>query len=355
MCDTLCALLATGALFAKNSDRPVGEPQVFERFAARPAGGELRTQYLTIPDRGAHALAGSRPTWLWGLEHGVNEHRVAIGNEKVWTVEDPRGAPDALVGMDLVRLGLELGHSAESAVDAMTDLLERYGQGGICEASTGARYFSSFLVADPSEAWVIETSGRHWEARRAETGGVAISNRITMRDDWRRPASPTAHADKRLSRTCAAASASDASPIGFVRVLRDHDATPGELGPVPPPGYGPDGRGVSICMHVRDDQSTTGSMVASLPADLDEPVRLFVALGSPCVSVYVPLVGLDHAPALLGEAHTWMRFDRLRLRAETDPDALAAIRAVLDPVERDLWDGASAGTRIEDALRQLGV
>ena len=74
MCDTLAAVGAHGTLFAKNSDRPTGEIQVVERYRRRVAGPELQTQYLTITDPGAAALIGSRPTWLWGLEHGVNEH-----------------------------------------------------------------------------------------------------------------------------------------------------------------------------------------------------------------------------------------------------------------------------------------
>ena len=80
MCDTLCVVGARGTLFAKNSDRPPNEPQVVEALDRRAPGGALRTQYLELTDRGAHALLASRPTWLWGLEHGVNEHGVAIGN-----------------------------------------------------------------------------------------------------------------------------------------------------------------------------------------------------------------------------------------------------------------------------------
>ena len=34
---------------------------------------------------------------------------MAIGNEKIWTIDDPRTLPRALLGMDLVRLGLERG------------------------------------------------------------------------------------------------------------------------------------------------------------------------------------------------------------------------------------------------------
>ena len=123
MCDTLCVPGARGMLFAKNSDRPVTEPQVVEAHPRRRSGGSLRAQYLELPDEGAAATVLSRPTWLWGAEHGVNEHGVAIGNELVNTVDDPAGAAPALLGMDLVRLGLERSRHAEEALEVMTGLL----------------------------------------------------------------------------------------------------------------------------------------------------------------------------------------------------------------------------------------
>ena len=162
MCDTLCAIGDGRTLFGKNSDRPVAEAQVVEAHAARGGGGRLRTQYLEIDDTGAHALLGSRPTWLWGFEHGVNEHGVAIGNEKVWTVDDPHEAESAFIGMDLVRLGLERGATADDALDAITALLESHGQGGSGVEDPPDPYWSSFLIADAHGAWVLETSGRTW-------------------------------------------------------------------------------------------------------------------------------------------------------------------------------------------------
>src|SRR3954452_10418182 len=123
-------------LFAKNSDRQPGEAQVVEWHDRRAGGAELHTQYLAIPDDGAHAFLGSRPTWLWGVEHGVNEHGVAIGNEKLYTTGSPKVRPEAVLGMDLVRLGLEQGTSADHAVEVMTGLIERYGQGGSGERDT---------------------------------------------------------------------------------------------------------------------------------------------------------------------------------------------------------------------------
>src|SRR3954452_9868010 len=107
MCDTLCARRDGGMWFAKNSDRHPGEVQTVAWHAARRAQPELRTQYLTIPDTDAAAFAGSQPAWLWGCEHGVNEYGVAIGNEKIWTIDRPKLRPPALLGMDIVRLVLE--------------------------------------------------------------------------------------------------------------------------------------------------------------------------------------------------------------------------------------------------------
>ena len=80
-----------GMVFAKNSDRPPGEVQIAWPFGRRASAGcTLRTQYLTIGDTGAHATLLSCPTWLWGAEHGVNEHGVAIGNERVARPTTPR-------------------------------------------------------------------------------------------------------------------------------------------------------------------------------------------------------------------------------------------------------------------------
>ena len=52
MCDLLCALpAATGGptLFAKNSDRPPDEQQVFELHPARRDGATLRATHVELP------------------------------------------------------------------------------------------------------------------------------------------------------------------------------------------------------------------------------------------------------------------------------------------------------------------
>lgn len=397
MCDTLCAIGAGRTLFGKNSDRPVVEAQVTEVYPARAGGGRVRATYLGLDDTGAAALSGSRPTWMWGLEHGVNEHRVAIGNEKLYTVDDPRATEPALLGMDLVRLGLERGRSADHALAVITELLEGHGQGGSGEEGHDEPYFSSFLVADPERAWVLETSGRTWAARPVEDG-AAISNRISIGADWTRasadvsagtdfdrwrdPAAPTGIADHRLAATrrCLATGAAALTPADVVATLRHHGdrpwgapgADPSDVS-APPTDVFEDWSGITVCMHVRGYQATTASMIAELPRDPDAPMRAWMALGSPCASVYLPAFPPALAPPELAEPATWARFAALRDRVEGDggADELARIRAMLAPVEAELWEEADAvapGGRdrqarfvtaawrpVEAALGKLGV
>lgn len=48
----------------------------------------------------------------------------------------------------LVRLGLERSKNAKEAVEVITSLLEKYGQGGPCSQNNDLFYHNSFLIAD---------------------------------------------------------------------------------------------------------------------------------------------------------------------------------------------------------------
>jgi secernin len=100
---------------------------------------------------------------MWGAEMAANDAGVVIGNEAVWTNE-PDDGPEALLGMDLVRLAAERCTTAVDAVKLIGKLLEDHGQGGGCEEGGSWSYHNSFLIADRNDAWVMETAGIWWIA-----------------------------------------------------------------------------------------------------------------------------------------------------------------------------------------------
>lgn len=115
---------------------------------------------------------------MFGAEMGSNDRGVVIGNEAVWSgYKSNESDVKRLLGMDLLRLGLERSTSARNAVDVITSLLEKYGQGGPCaNDDPGFSYFNSFIVADPSEAYVLETVHDVWAVERVTSGYRNISN-----------------------------------------------------------------------------------------------------------------------------------------------------------------------------------
>ncbi len=185
MCDTLVLRSDGATWFAKNSDREPAEPQRLIRLPAvhGDRAATVRTTYLEIPQTAErHAVILSQPAWMWGAEMGVNERGVAIGNEAVFTRLTLREG-EALLGMDLLRLALERAATAREALAVITELLERHGQGGPAGyRNKRMRYDNSYLIADRDEAWVLETAGRLWAAKRVERW--AISNALTLGHDY---------------------------------------------------------------------------------------------------------------------------------------------------------------------------
>jgi secernin len=359
-CDTLIATpsatLDGGVLFAKNSDRHPDECQHLRLYAARKwaLGERVRCQYLAIPQtRRTHRVLGGQPCWLWGFEQGVNEHGVVIGNEAIWT----RAARQetGLLGMDLVRLGLERGATAREALEVMAALLAEYGQGGSPRHHDPAApcYDNSFILADPREAWVLETSGREWAARRVE-GVYSISNTpsIGARFDAASPALRDRpgldfardlgdyenHPQTSGRLRCARSHSLLQARPGRLRVrdmmafLRDHGGDPDWH-----PGFNDH---PTICMH-SDTGQTAASLVVHLRA---ERFTAWCSLGIPCVSVFLPFFIGAEVPAPLARGGTsfsadspWWRIKRLaRFAAEDWPTRYPRIRACWDPWEQEL-------------------
>mmetsp|Transcript_12342 Transcript_12342/g.25491 ORF Transcript_12342/g.25491 Transcript_12342/m.25491 type:complete len:321 (-) Transcript_12342:528-1490(-) len=196
-CDTFVAYPPTTAsghvVFGKNSDRPSGESQPLKRYPRtnHPENSTLKCTYISIPQaRETFGVLVSQIDWMWGCEHGANEHGVVIGNEAVWTkvpeeVDDDGNHKKLLLGMDLVRLGLERERTSWAALEVITGLLEDHGQGGPCaEDDPSFTYHNSFLIADAKEAYILETAGRHWVAQKWTTGARNISNGLTIRTNF---------------------------------------------------------------------------------------------------------------------------------------------------------------------------
>lgn len=197
MCDVLIALPDStkqgNIIFGKNSDRPAGECQVIYFSLGKDAGdGEsIRCSHVEVPQISKPlATLGCRPYWCWGYETGLNEAGVVGGNAAIYTrsLYDSRAKKEpGLTGMDLLRLGLERGDTAEKAIEIIIELLEKYGQWGSAVRGVDhekGSYDNSYLIADKSGAWVLETSGRRWIAEQVQKGILTISNEPTIRSRW---------------------------------------------------------------------------------------------------------------------------------------------------------------------------
>ncbi len=331
-----------GVLFAKNSDRDPNEAQVLRQYAAarHEPGAQLRCTWSTIPQASqTHAVLLSQPWWMWGAEMGANEHGVAIGNQAVFT--RTTGAPESdnpLLGMDLVRLGLERGATRHEAVGVIVELLERHGQGGSCSHEHPKfTYDNSYIVADPDGATVLETAGRHWATEEVDDAR-SISNGLTIPELARQYADPlrgrVAACSVRQERTMRSTSAGT-TPAHLMAALRDHgDATA--------PAYSAINGALSApCAHAGGlvtSTQTTASWVADLRPDsggVPGGVHWVTGTSAPCTSIFKPVrVGepLAHEPVAMpgptyDPAYVWWRHERLHRLAVRDPQVAASVLA----------------------------
>ena len=332
MCDTIVVVGQDKVLFAKNSDREVNEAQVLDWQPRRshPVGSGLRCTHIEIeqvPE--THAVFLSRPFWMWGAEMGTNEHGVTIGNEAVFT--DQPYAKTGLTGMDLLRLSLERASTAKKAVDVIAELLERYGQGGGCGfEQKGFTYHNSFLIADPTTAYVVETAGKKWAVEHVESGVRSISNGLTI------PGFAATHGERFKTRVaCAAERRSRTEALGtgansvtdLFRALRDHGCD----------GDGPryawlNGGMHAPCMHAGGlavNSQTTASWVAQLGKN--DIQHWVTGTAAPCLSVFKPVYcdePIDTQGAPTGRADDdslWWSHERLHREVMRDWERLSPL------------------------------
>ncbi|MDP6821988.1 MAG: hypothetical protein QF554_01695 [Dehalococcoidia bacterium] len=318
-CDTMVSTGASSSdgatLFAKNSDRPADDAQPLESHAATQAAVP-GTQFVKIGGAApAYRHVGSRPDWCWGYEHGFNEHQVVIGNEALPSLL-PESDEPRLVGMEVLRLALERGATAEEAVNVITGLVAEYGQGKFSNDAGVRTYDNIYMVADPGEAYVVETVGHEW-AVRPVSGVHSISNVSGM--DEAAQLSPGAEAQairhglfdpangrafawsdvysavadarsgaRRQSRSSSILTHHEGE-IDFGKLmltLSDHGSPGGDPSRFEPvPG---DLRG--ICTHPQHEGgATAASLVADLCADGSRLPVYWCAMYAPCMALFFPV------------------------------------------------------------------
>jgi secernin len=361
VCDSVVVVTPGRVLLAKNSDRDPNEAQALEWHPRRshPLGATVRCTWIEIPQVAeTNAILISRPFWIWGAEMGANEHGVAIGNQAVFTKEPL--AAIGLTGMDLLRLALERAATAAEALSVVTELIERHGQGGGCGHERRAfSYHNSFAIADPAEAWVLETAGPHWASERVSSGVRTLSNGLTITGFAQRHGDRlrTAVSACRVRQALTKREAGEHPSAGeLMAVLRSHGTRRW-------PRYSlVNGAMAAPCVHAGGllaSSQTTASWVSELSAD--SAIHWATATAAPCTSVFKPF--RVEQPLELGpppddrfdERTLWWRHERFHRRAVRDAaTAFPLFAAERDDLERRwLREPPSAPAAVADAEAAL--
>lgn len=371
-CDTMVALGSTTqngqTIFAKNSDRPANECQPLELHEGQvhAAGAQTRCQFVSLPEVSkTYRHVGSRPFWCWGYEHGFNEHQVVIGNEAVHS-HLPVASEPKLIGMELLRLGLERGKTAAEAVDVMTALISKYGQGKFENDADVRTYDNGYIVADPHEAYVIETAGHDWAVKKVD-GALGISNVYSVESDWSHCSLAGSKGDRlnfadaftkdprtegsgftRRARSCAVLSerTGNIDTQTMMHLLSDHgtektDATV----------FDNDLKQGGICVHGNADGTggnTAASLVADLCADGSRLPVYWCSFYSPCLGLFLPVFIEGDLPSVLGvgsdgpnDKSPWWLFHRLsRVTREQADDRVAQVRNRWQSIQTELFQSA---------------
>lgn len=379
MCDTLFVpwhkTASSRNILAKNSDRDPNEPQYLLHIPAadHPAESWVHCTYIDVKQvPHTYSVILSKPSWIWGGEIGTNEFGVTIGNEAVWTRLD-YGEP-ALLGMDLLRLGLERGKTAAEAMDQIVNLLETYGQGGNCAFTGEMFYHNVFLIADQIEGWVLETAGKFWAAEKISDIRT-ISNVMSVHkptclhpgameyaieQGWYSREDPfdfadifmdhrhTANMGGTLRARCTERILRSASAIGLntvKRSLRSHN------------GHSPftSANFSSPCMHASfiGDSQTTASLIAFLNGS--HTMYWATGMSTPCIAPFQPFWFDAYAEELVfaydqqeTAMDAWLRRERINRAALQGKIDLLSYRAELEVLEKQFVQQAS---EVEQASR----
>jgi dipeptidase len=393
-CDMMVALgratVDGHTFFGQNCDRPIHEFQSFLRIPGREhaADEKVRTQTVELPQgRHTFTVLAAQPAGCWGYSHGVNDQGVAAGCAAVRN-KIPCREP-GLSGTDLVRLVLERSRNARSAVDMLTDLVERYGQNHQMENLPEGD--TSFLMADATEAFALETAGRHWVYQEIREVRSA-SDVCLIRQDWDRISQGLADfvirqgwwpgdgskldfADGVTENPTGAGSAlrrwgratllleqqNGHIDAPFLRrVLSDHyEGTSFEVDPFATL-HGP----TPLCQHGCQPNGlvTATSMVSQINADPSRLAIAWCAFGPPCNSIYFPLFldgelpeGFSARSPEVMPGQLWWRVNRLGQQFRLDPQQWASARETFSRLQAHFDQEAEEFAVEGAALKQKGA
>ena len=369
MCDTLVALpnatLQKNVLFAKSADCEINEANALVRIpgSKHVKGETVRLSHLVIPQaEQTYEVILTKAFWTYGCEIGINEFGLSMGEEAVFTTEMAKEQKTGIIGPDMLRIGLERSRNCKEAIQIMTRLLEEYGQGGSAELRGNSHFDSNYLMADSSEAYILETAGRQWAFKQVDSVG-AISNMLAIHTDWQ--ICPAARGQRDFDWAAAFGLAEILPTIGSVErqaasygcleekrdqitvktlfnVMRHHND-----------GYNPATEPVStnICMHAGPQENrwwqADGAMVTDV--GVDGAMAWVTGTSGTCLSIFKP-VFLGVALPDIGPIPTehfdptslWWKHELLHRRAMADFEHLMPdIRKEFDVLEAEFLQQAA--------------
>ncbi len=376
MCDSFVALppaTANGTvILGKSADCQINEAHALVRILGGKhiPGEAIRATHLVIPQaEETYEVIMGKSFWTWGGEIGINEHGVAIGNEAVFTTLQKEEKSEGLMVIDMLRIGLERGKTALEAVKAIATMLEQFGQGGNCELAGNSHFDGSFLIADGSEAWVLETAGREWVAKKLTDSIGSISNVLSIHDDWdlsslkTRLDWATTYCDPEMTAKVGAVERQACSYQGLVAhrgnitvktafdVLRLHGEN---YDPATAPVH------TIVCVHAGPQENrqwqATGAMVAEIRRE--GVIGWFTATASNCLSIFkpvfpgVPLPDMGAYPReQFDPAALWWRHELFHRRAMADfHNLLPEVRKDFDALEAEFL--AQAPSVLKGSLKE---
>jgi len=375
-CDTMAArgrATADGSVvFAKNSDRNHNEAQVLTYYPRQThaPGSKVKLTHMEIPQAPVtYAVIGSQPWWGFGFEQGINEFGVCMGNELVGTKDRPELVEEAPNGLDLQRIGLERGRTAYEAMHAIIDVLEEYGQAGNATNLPGelSVYWNSFLIADPNETWILETSDRRWIAMKVRGDIWSISNALTIEtiydecsEDLIEYAIEQEWYDGKSEFNFAQVFTNWLTPPsgGEIRCMRSRQLLNDNYGKITPqfvtdilrdhlqdtfaePRFARPQDSIyrTICMHTTGITTAAGMVCHLRGESVPEPMRYAVwrCMASPCASVFTPVYFGAEVPKALSvgtweyeEDSPWWAYDKIERMTEYNQEAFL-------PVVQSVW------------------